>query len=352
MPSTESLTPLTATGVIEPSQSPATIAARPTVDDQTCVSIPLADASPAPAHASPLKALIQTTKPRITRLVTVTSAVGFAMAAVGRTWSFDQLALLAAGAVTGTALSAAGANAINQFMERRRDALMPRTARRPLPRGDIAPITVLSTGVALSVVGVALLAAVCGPVPAMLSLTCVLVYVLAYTPLKTRSALATFVGAIPGALPPLIGWSAASPAPGLEPLFEAGGLALFAIMFIWQIPHFLAIAWMYQDDYAKGGYRVLPLLVNGGPRTARTVAIWTLLLIPATLAPAWLLPDRLGAFYITVAATSGLAFGVLAARLAVLRTRPAARRVFFASIIHLPLLLTAMVGEALVRLAL
>lgn len=313
----------------------------------TCITLPGQLAGP--VHTSTFRALVETTKPRITRLVTITSIVGFAMAAVARAWTFEQLATIAAGAMVGTALSAAGANAINQWMERRRDSLMRRTAGRPLPRGNVEPRAVLATGVTLGVAGVALLLALCGPVPALLSLACILVYVLAYTPLKPISPVATFVGAIPGALPPLIGWSAASSAPGAAALLEPGGLALFAIMFIWQIPHFLAIAWMYQDDYAKGGFRVLPVLPNGGERTARTVALWTLLLLPATLAPAWFMPDRLGWGYASIALISGLAFAWLAARLVIDRSRPAARRVFFASIIHLPLLLVAMVGEALIR---
>lgn len=351
---TEGLMPATATGLLEPKAAPVSrsdVAA--TAIDQTCVSIPLAGSEHAEPHAAArtgvVRALIETTKPRITRLVTITSIVGFVMAALGRRWTFDDLLVLALGAIAGTAMSAAGANAINQWMERRRDALMPRTARRPLPRGDVSPGAVLATGLALGALGVGLLWALCGLVPALVALACIVVYVLAYTPLKTMSPMATFVGAIPGALPPLIGWSAASTAPGFSSLVEPAGLSLFAIMFIWQIPHFLAIAWLYQDDYAKGGYRVLPLLSRGGPRTARTVALWTVLLIPATLAPAYFMPDRLGVVYITIAGVTGLAFGWLAMKLAIVRTRPAARRVFIASIIHLPLLLVAMVGEALVR---
>lgn len=316
----------------------------------TCVTLPGTHVEP--VQTGLIRALFETTKPGITRLVTITSLVGFVMAAVARAWTFNELLGVAFGAIFGTALSAAGANAINQWMERRRDSLMRRTARRPLPRGNVSPGIVLATGTALGLAGVSLLLLLCGPVPALVSLTCIVVYVLAYTPLKPVSPVATFVGAIPGALPPLIGWSAASDAPGLRSLLEPGGLALFAIMFIWQIPHFLAIAWMYQDDYAKGGFRVLPLLPNGGARTARTVAAWTLLLVPATLAPAWFMPDRLGWAYTAVAASSGLAFVWLAARLVIDRTRPAARRVFFASIIHLPLLLAAMVGEAMIRAAL
>lgn len=338
-----------ATGVLEPKVGPGAVPAADVAraEPPTCVTLPGAPTSV--RRTSVVRALIETTKPRITRLVTITSVVGFAMVAIGRRWTFDDLAVATLGSVTGTALSAAGANAINQWMERRRDALMPRTARRPLPRGDVTAGMVLGTGLGLGAAGVGLLWALCGVVPALVALACIVVYVLAYTPLKPMSPIATFVGAIPGALPPLIGSSAASTATGMQSLLEPAGLALFAIMFIWQIPHFLAIAWMYREDYAKGGYRVLPVLPDGGRRTARAVVLWTLLLIPATLAPAYFLPDRLGLAYVTVAALTGLGFGWLALRLAIERTRGAAKRVFFASIIHLPVLLVAMVSETLIR---
>lgn len=349
MQSTEGRISVSSTVAIDPAELPLPLAVADTPPPPTCITLP--GDREVYAQTGPIRALIETTKPRITRLVTITSIVGFVMAALARRWAFDELFVLAFATIAGTALSAAGANAINQWMERRRDALMRRTAGRPLPRGNLTPAAVLATGATLGLAGVALLWAVCGPVPAMVSLACILVYVLAYTPLKPVSPIATFIGAIPGALPPLIGWSAASSTPGWGALLEAGGLSLFAIMFIWQIPHFLAIAWMFQDDYAKGGFRVLPLLPDGGPRTARTVAAWTLLLIPATLAPAWFMPEHLGWAYLIIAGVSGFAFAILAARLVIDRTRPAARRVFFASIIHLPLLLAAMVGEALLRAA-
>jgi protoheme IX farnesyltransferase len=303
----------------------------------------------APARVvGPVASLIETTKPGITRLVTMTSMVGFVMSAASHTWSLGQLAQAAVLTAVGTALSAAGANSINQFMERDRDARMPRTARRPLPQGRVTPGTVLGAGVGLSMAGVGVLLFL-GVVPALVSLACVLSYVLMYTPLKTRTALATFVGAIPGALPPLIGWSAGAQSQGFEVLRDHGGLALFALMFIWQIPHFLAIAWMYQDDYAKGGYIVLPLIDPGGWVTASTIGLWTAALLPATLLPAWVMPGTLGAAYMTVATISGTVFAILALRLIRTRGRPEARQLFFGSIMHLPLLLVTMVGEATVR---
>lgn len=305
-----------------------------------------------PARAGVVASLIETTKPGITRLVTITSAVGFVMSAVQTHWSAGELALAALGATAGTALSAAGANAINQWMERSRDAVMSRTARRPLPQGRVSPRMVLWTGLGLGALGVTTLLFTVGWVPAVLSLTCLVVYVCVYTPLKTRTPWATLVGTIPGALPPLIGWTAASRAGGIDALLEPGGLSLFALMTVWQIPHFLAIAWMYRDDYAKGGYRVLPTLERGEARTVFTITIWSLLLVPATLAPGLLMGESLGLPYLAVAIGSAIAFLVLVGRMVTRRTRESARNVFLGSIMHLPILLVAMVAVALGRLML
>jgi protoheme IX farnesyltransferase len=315
--------------------------------------LPADVAGPAASLAELIRALVQTTKPGITRLVTITSIVGYVMAAaVGhRADGWMAMASTFIACVVGTALSAAGANALNQWWERQRDARMLRTQRRPLPMERVTPAAVLALGSVLSIVGVGVLWAGCGLPAALVSLTCVLVYVLLYTPLKPITSLATYVGAIPGALPPLIGWAASSGG-SLDVLMQAGGLSLVALMTVWQIPHFMAIAWMYRDDYAKGGFCVLPTRDPLGIKTSRVIVIWTLLLIPATLAPAWAMPTRLGWFYIAVAALTGLVFAVLAWRLVRSRERGDARRVFFGSIIHLPLLLLAMVGEALVRVAL
>ena len=318
-----------------------------------CVPVPMTHGRHAPATTY-TGSLIETTKPGITRLVTITSAVGFIMAAVQQpNWTLSGLALTALGATIGTALSAAGANALNQYWERHRDAMMRRTSGRPLPTGRVTPAAVLGLGLVLALAGVATLLIFTNLGAGLVSAACVLIYVLIYTPLKLRTTLATIVGAIPGALPPLIGWSAAH-APvatwsDLTPLAAPAGLALFALMFFWQLPHFLAIAWMYRDDYAAGGYRVLPVLDATGRRTARAVALWTAALIPTTLAPAFLQPDHLGWVYIAVAALTGLAFTYLVTGFVVSRDRPAARTVFFASIMHLPLLMGAMVIESVAR---
>jgi len=292
-----------------------------------------------------VRSLVETTKPGITRLVTITAAVGFVLGAAGRAWTLGELIVGALSCLAGTAMSAAGANALNQWIERARDAAMSRTSRRPLPQGRVSPLAVMWTGLTLSTLGVGVLAAFSGTVPALLSLACVLVYVLVYTPMKVRTPLATFVGTIPGALPPLIGWTAASAARGVDSLLEPGGLSLFVLMTVWQVPHFLAIAWMYRDDYAKGGFCVLPTVVNGEARTVATVGLWSLLLLPATMAPGVLVP-ALGMPYLAVAFVSGVAFQWLAWKLITHRTRDAARAVFFGSIAHLPLLLLSMVGIA------
>ncbi len=310
--------------------------------------VPLREAREPAKARTRVGSLIETTKPGITRLVTTTSMVGFIMAAVMHAWALTDLIVVGLACLVGTYCSAAGANAVNQWMERDRDAVMPRTQRRPLPQGRLTPGAVLACGVWLCVAGVGVLL-IAGPLPSLVSLACIVSYIAFYTPLKTRTTMATFVGAIPGALPPLIGWSAASQAPGFGALFEPGGIALFSIMFIWQIPHFMAIAWMYRDDYRKGGYMVLPVVDEKGVWTSLTIALWTLALIPATLMPARVMSDSVGLPYLIIAGVSAAAFSVLALRLIRSRTRAAARAVFFGSIMHLPLILLAMVLEAVVR---
>lgn len=287
---------------------------------------------------------IETTKPGITRLVTITALVGFCLAAFAMPWSFGDLAVALLGCVTGTALSASGANALNQWMERDRDARMARTATRPLPAADLQPRTVLLLGLLLCVAGIAVLLVVNGPAPAAISLACVVSYLVMYTPLKPVSVTSTLVGAIPGALPPMIGWTAAYGG-GWGSLTDAGGISLFTLMFVWQLPHFLAIAWMYREDYAAGGYRVLPVVDTSGRATAITILITAALLLPATLWPVVAI-DGLGWLSGTVAVVTGLGYLALCVRLVQDRTTAAARRVFFASIAHLPLLLVVMVADA------
>lgn len=305
-----------------------------------------------PRWRSDLAAYVQTTKPGITKLVTITSMVGMGMAYAQRwndgelTGSGGGIALTVAAAILGTALSAGGANALNQWAERERDALMRRTSRRPIPSGRLSPGRVLAAGLLLAVTGLLVLWACCG-LPAMLvSAACVLVYVLIYTPMKAATWTATLIGAIPGALPPLIGWAAVYQDRGFGCLVDPGGVSLFMLMFVWQLPHFFAIAWMYRDDYALGGCAVLPVVDRSGEKTALAIAGFTVLLLPATIAPVLAMPGVLGLGYLVAAAISGLAFAAQVARLLRSRRREEARTVFFASIIHLPALLGVMVVDA------
>jgi protoheme IX farnesyltransferase len=299
-----------------------------------------------------LAAYIATTKPGITKLVTITSMVGLGMgfaqrwAAGDREWSPWGVAIIAVGAIIGTALSAGGANTLNQWAERERDARMKRTAGRPLPTGELTPSNVFIAGVLLALAGLAILWATCGPVAMTVSAACVLVYLIVYTPMKSMTWTATFIGAIPGALPPLIGWSAAYSASGFSSLLDSGGASLFMLMFIWQLPHFLAIAWMFRDDYALGGCAVLPVVDRTGKSTSIVIAICTILLVPATIAPVVAMPQVLGVTYLFNAAITVLIYAALVGRLLRTRRREHARAVFFASIIHLPVLLAVMVLDA------
>lgn len=324
--------------------------------------LPRAAAEPAaPRDCTLAASLVELTKPGITRLVTITSAVGFAMAALSRLAvapvSWASLAIAGAGAIVGTVLSAAGANALNEWWERGLDARMPRTRRRPLPEGRITPGLAAAFGSLLCIAGCALLWAVCGLAPALVSAATILSYLLIYTPLKPVTPLATLIGAVPGALPPLIGWSAGILAgtglSGSEALAAslsgAGGWALFTLMFVWQIPHFLAIAWMYREDYAAGGYRVLPVVEPDGATTSAVVLLWTFTLMVAMVGPALVMPDLVGVIYLGVATLTGVPFCIAAVRLARRRTRDLAKRVFIASVVQLPLVLGALVLDGFVQ---
>jgi protoheme IX farnesyltransferase len=287
-----------------------------------------------PALAVRLADLVALTKPRITALVLVTTYVGFYLGARGGfAWTY-VLHLLA-----GTGLVCGGTSALNQWWERDRDARMRRTARRPLPGGRLDADTALAFGIALAVVGLAELAMFVNILAALVTALTLVTYVFVYTPLKTRTWLCTVVGAVPGALPPVIGWAAARGA------LDAGAWSLFAILFVWQLPHFYAIAWMYRDDYARGGFPMLPVLDTTGARTTHHIVAWTLALVPASLLPALL--GLVGAWYATGAVALGLGFVALSAALAAQMERTAARRVFLGSILYLPALFGLLVLDKL-----
>jgi protoheme IX farnesyltransferase len=249
---------------------------------------------------------------------------------------FDAWQMLVA--VTGTALVAAGAAVLNQVYERDTDRLMRRTRERPLPDGRVGPADAASFGLALSFAGLALLATRTNLLAATLAFATLAIYLAIYTPMKRWTPLATLVGAVPGALPPLIGWTAS------HGRIDAGGAALFAIVFLWQIPHFMAIAWMYRDDYATAGFAMLPVIEPNGRRTGRQAVIYSAALVPASLVPA--LVGVSGAVYFAVAVVLGLGLLVLAARFAATRSDQSARALFFGSITYLPLLWIAMIANS------
>lgn len=316
----------------------------------TQVSQPVAGsavATPRPVAAVVADSLALT-KPGIVRLVTVTSAVGFALAALAG-WQasgpLSGLVLTGLLCLLGTALSAAGANALNQAVEARRDARMRRTMGRPIPAGRMTMNQGFAAGMLFSVCGVVVLWAGTNPMAALVSLFTIIAYVMVYTPLKVLTPLSTWAGAVPGALPPMIGWAAASDG-AWRGLDQAGGWALFLIMFAWQIPHFLALAWKYRDDYARGGYRVLSLNDPTGLSTAKQSVVWSLVMVACSLLPIWAMPGIVGWWYGAVALVLGVGMVWLSIRLLAERTDANARRLFLGSILYLPVVLCAIVVDA------
>jgi len=270
------------------------------------------------------------TKPRLNFLVVATSAAGYYLGA-GHGTDWRRMAI----AVAGTALVAGGAAVLNQVYERDTDALMRRTRLRPLPDGRVAPADARAFGFALSAIGLVLLFARANLLAASLALATLVVYLAIYTPMKRRTSIATLVGAVPGALPPLIGWTAS------HGTVSAGGAALFAIVFLWQVPHFMAIAWLYRDDYGKAGFPMLPVVDPGGARAGRQAAVYAAALIPVTLVPA--LVGVSGLIYGSIALVMGVVLLALAIRFALTRSDRSARALFLGSIAYLPLLWIAMI---------
>jgi protoheme IX farnesyltransferase len=275
-------------------------------------------------------AYLELTKPRITTLVLLTTAAGFSLGSQGA----FQLSLFA-NTVVGVALLCSGVSALNEWWERDLDALMRRTASRPLPAGKLSPREAFLFGVALTCAGEAYLAALVNPLSALCGLGVVVGYLFLYTPLKTRTSLSTAVGAFPGAVPPLLGWAAASNTLGLE------AWALFAILFLWQFPHFFAIAWMYREDYARAGVLMLPVVEPDGRLTKQQMVVWTLMLVPVSLAPVAL--GISGSVYFAGALLLGALFLATCVAAAVTLSRRNARRVLLASVLYLPLLFGLMV---------
>jgi protoheme IX farnesyltransferase len=282
-------------------------------------------------QAGLLSDLSELFKARLSFLVLLTTLVGFLLG-----WRGPMDYTVLAATLLGTALSACGASALNQWLERDLDGLMRRTADRPLPAGRMHPSDALLFGLLCCGAGVALLALLVNPLTAILSFLTIVIYAVIYTPMKRVSELNTLLGAVPGALPPLLGWTAATGH------LDVGGWILFLILWFWQMPHFLAIAWLYRDQYAAAGFKMISTRDPEGWATG-----WQALIYSTALTAITLLPGLLGfasPYYFFAALALGAAMVFLSADFLRLRNPSAARRLFFASIIYLPLLLGALIA--------
>jgi protoheme IX farnesyltransferase len=275
---------------------------------------------------------IQLTKPRITWLILMSTAVGFFFGVNGG-WSGWVLLHT----IVGTGLIASGTAALNQWMERDADARMKRTRHRPLPAGTIRPGNAFWFAVALSVLGSIELWFGANPLTALLGVFTLTSYLFVYTPLKRRTPHSTTIGAVPGAMPPVIGFAAARGELTLE------ALALFAILFLWQFPHFYAIALLYREDYSRAGIRMLPVVDPSGERTARQILLTALILIPVSMAPAWL--SMTGPWYLAGALILGATYFWYGVQINRDRSMLRARQVLLSSIAYLPLLYVLMLAD-------
>jgi heme o synthase len=273
---------------------------------------------------------IQLTKPRITFMVIVTTFIGFILGSAG---PIDYLLLLHT--IFGTALVAAGASTLNMVLEWDVDARMRRTENRPIPAGRITVLQALSFGSILSGAGLIYLLVLVNPLTSVLAAITIALYLFAYTPLKRKTSLCTVVGAVPGAIPPMMGWTAVQGSIGFQAWW------LFSILFLWQLPHFLAIGWLYREDYARGGFPMLPVTDTEGVQTSRQVIINTVALIAISLLPAFL---RLsGVLYFAGALILGIMFLIMGIRLWQTKSNLSARQLLLASVLYLPLLLSLLV---------
>ncbi len=277
-----------------------------------------------------LAAYVELTKPRIALMLVLTSAAGFYLGTVN---GFD--ASLFFNSMIGIALLAFGVATLNQVWERKTDALMERTAKRPLPTQKISFTEALVFGILFCLVAEIYLAFLVNSLTAILGLIVIVGYVLLYTPLKTRTSASTAIGAIPGAMPPLMGWTASANEISL------GAWALFAMLFLWQFPHFLAIAWMYKEQYAKAGILMLPVIEPEGKITARQIVIFTVLLLPVSLAPFFL--GFAGLIYLVGAILLGLWFLAASIKTARAKSVAEARNLLLVSVLYLPLIFALMV---------
>lgn len=280
-----------------------------------------------------LAAFVELTKPRIAILLVLTSAAGFYLGSING--AFDWVVF--ANAMIAITLLAFGVATLNQYWERHLDKLMQRTATRPLPTKKIASTEALIFGLAQCVIAEFYLAIAVNALTAILGLVVIVGYVLVYTPLKTRTSASTAIGALPGALPPLMGWTAAANE------ISIAAWALFAMQFLWQFPHFLAIAWMYRDEYAKAGILMLPVVEPAGRITARQIVLFTIMLVPVSLAPFFFAVSGM----IFLIGASLLAVWILWAsiRAARSKTNENAKKLLLVTVIYLPLLFILMVVD-------
>jgi len=276
-----------------------------------------------------IPAYLELTKPRLTALAVITALIGFLLASTGWPDLSKCLSVL-----LGTALLGGGAGALNQVLEHQADARMTRTRRRPIPSGRLDPESALRFGVVICAAGLILLTVGANPLAGALASATLGIYLFLYTPLKSRTALCTLIGAIPGALPPLIGWAAARGSLGIE------AWMLFAILFLWQLPHFLALAWEFREDYERAGFKMLPVLDPEGGLTFRQIALYCVALVPVSLLPAIL--GSAGPLYFFGALAGSLAFLGIGLGAAQRRSPKAARRLFLASVLYLPFLFVTM----------
>jgi len=275
-------------------------------------------------------AYLELTKPRIAFMLVLTAAAGFYLGAPN---NFDVILFI--NSMIGIALLAFGVATLNQVWERKTDALMERTAKRPLVTQKLSFTEALAFGLSLCLVAEIYLAFLVNGLTAILGLTVIVGYVLLYTPLKTRTSASTAIGAIPGAMPPLMGWTASANEISL------GAWALFALLFLWQFPHFLAIAWMYKEQYAKAGILMLPVIEPDGKITARQIVIFTVLLLPVSLAPYFL--GFAGLIYLVGASLLGLWFLWASIKTARAKSVEQARKLLLVSVLYLPLIFALMV---------
>lgn len=296
----------------------------------------IVDAKPAATNVSTMTDFIALAKPRVASLVVLSSAVGFYLGrGIGALVVADMLTMLLM--MLGTSLVVAAGNAVNQIIERHHDAKMNRTADRPVAAGRLSVTSASIFSIVVLIAGLAMLSVGVNPVSAAVALAAFVSYTAVYTPMKRVGPSAVWIGAVPGALPTVIGWSAATGG------VELGGWLLFAIVFLWQLPHFQAIAWIYRDDYARAGFKVLPVVEPTGKRSLIEMVVFSVLLIPVTLLPTWF--GLVGMVYYVCALVLGFAFLAFGLEMVRLRTHESAKQHLWASLTYLTLIFVLLIVD-------